>query len=502
MLKADFWALDDHELVRFLPDGRTPIEFTRIPRTLVEKTEVGKTFSATRYRPTYYILRMCELWLWHLDARKWFLARFLTVLISIAIFCYLSEYLVGPLNGALLTIAALTPRYWGDTWGRTGPAEQYATLGLALLILGIVIALTQKRRRASFSLRSAAIWAISIGTILTTGSKEIFLPVAFVPLAFLAIPSLRRAHPIRSLALLSFALAYSALIAWTLFFGLRANHGTTAYGAQIGGDYAIATLTRALSIAAPWSAAALLAILASLFLPSARGNPNAFLRSLRLFMLAAIGALALLTWIVFFYAGSWPTYQYSYDFPGLLLAPFSIGLILWFFLQSVAYNIDDTRWRIALAAFATIGLLLFLKQQSFPSRTILSDYANRSHNYQQDLTTIALHAKKCPTIPIIFSVAHPLDGETVFASLQFLRAKSVSNPCFIIGPDLLNIAGTNSHWQGAANELIAMESGSRGFSPNLNLQATVLRVGHSFLVKVNEQAPGFPSSQELQLRWR
>jgi len=36
MLGADFWALDDHELVRFLPDGRAPLGISDALKVIVQ----------------------------------------------------------------------------------------------------------------------------------------------------------------------------------------------------------------------------------------------------------------------------------------------------------------------------------------------------------------------------------------------------------------------------------------------------------------------------------
>ena len=36
MLGADFWALDDHELVRFLPDGRSPLGISDALKVIVQ----------------------------------------------------------------------------------------------------------------------------------------------------------------------------------------------------------------------------------------------------------------------------------------------------------------------------------------------------------------------------------------------------------------------------------------------------------------------------------
>ena len=136
MLGTDFWALDDHELISLLRDGRSRLGIVDAVQALVTKTEVGQIFSSVRFRPTYYVLRVTELYFWHLNPHLWFLVRFCMVLVSFALLVHLAIRYVGPLCGGLLGLIALTPVYWGDTWGRTGPAEQYATFGVALFCVG------------------------------------------------------------------------------------------------------------------------------------------------------------------------------------------------------------------------------------------------------------------------------------------------------------------------------------------------------------------------------
>ncbi len=501
MLKADFWALDDHEIVRFLPDGKSRLSLREIPAVLREKTELGKSFASPRYRPTYYVLRISELYVWHIHARAWFAARFVMVLASLAILGLVAMRFVGPIFGALLVMLALTPVYWGDTWGRTGPAEQYATLGIALLFGGLALfplsasGPTGIRRKATVAL-------ICLGVVLAAGSKEIFLPVCAVPALFLLWPALRRKLSVLELVALAVSFGYCALIAWTLYAGIKQNGGSTAYGQKLGYDYFRKNFDLFLTLTSPW----LLSFAAVLFaafalIPGAAAGSRLRGLFLRTSISFCLGLLTLL-WIVFFYAGAWPTYQYSYDFPGMLLGPCAVGLFYWVLDQSLQLRGGFILPRLGLALLVAVALSCHLRQQSFPAHQVLRVYAERSHRYQVDLAAVAAAAKAHPAKPIVFSVAHPLDGETVFASCCFLRSRDVQNPCFIIGPDLIKIAADNPHWLGAARELNDMAAGTRGFSAAEKLAPALAAEHGGILLRVNDASPVMEGTEELPLRWR
>ena len=334
MLQADFWALDDHEIVRFLPDGRSRISLSEIPTVLREKTELGKSFASTRYRPTYYLLRISELYFWHVNARAWFMARFVMVLTSLCILGLVATRFLGTIVGTLIIALSLIPAYWGDTWGRTGPAEQYATLGIAVLIWGL--SLVRPRYASPGEFRDkAAVTLICIGIFLTVGSKELFLPLCAIPALYLAWPALRRKLGVIGIAALAASFCYCAVIAVTLYAGIKQNGGKTAYGQQLGYDYLFKIFGRFLELAAPWLIGFALVMLASFLLISSSSTGfrirNFILQASLAFFLGLLGLL----WIVFFYAGAWPTYQYSYDFPGMLLVPYAVGLFYWILDRSL-----------------------------------------------------------------------------------------------------------------------------------------------------------------------
>ena len=499
MLGADFWALDDHELVRFLPDGRAPLGISDALKVIVQQTEVGKPFSALRYRPSYYVLRLSELYLWHLNSHWWFAARFCMVLLSFALLVHLATGYLGPLCGGLLALVALTPTYWGDIWGRTGPAEEYATLGLALFCVGtagLLKSLGEDKPPAW------AVWLLVSGCILAAGSKELFIPMCLVPAWCVFVPRIRRKLTRLQLVSLSFTIAYCLLIAWSVCTGISRNAGTMLYGQHADIGYFERATKRFMELSPPYIGLMLLVqVLALVIGLLQRTDRHSLLSIQRRFVLAEGVGLAALFWVIAFYAGDWPRPGTHYNFPGLLLAPACAGLCLFLLDRTLALGSRPAGKRFLVSAASALGLLVYIYVTGFPSRPVLAAGAKRSRQYQDDLTTTCKRAAMRPTCPIVISVAYPSDDETVFATRIFLHAKGVANPFYVIGPDVLHMAGGNSPWLLAAQGLESMMEGKGGFRDNRGLAAAVAAAGGAYVLRVSSNAPTLGGATELPLRW-
>jgi hypothetical protein len=499
MLGADFWALDDHELVRFLPDGRAPLGISDALKVIVQQTEVGKPFSALRYRPSYYVLRLSELYLWHLNSHWWFAARFCMVLLSFALLVHLATGYLGPLCGGLLALVALTPTYWGDIWGRTGPAEEYATLGLALFCVGtagLLKSLGEDKPPAW------AVWLLVSGCILAAGSKELFIPMCLVPAWCVFVPRIRRKLTRLQLVSLSFTIAYCLLIAWSVCTGISRNAGTMLYGQHADIGYFERATKRFMELSPPYIGLMLLVqVLALVIGLLQRTDRHSLLSIQRRFVLAEGVGLAALFWVIAFYAGDWPRPGTHYNFPGLLLAPACAGLCLFLLDRTLALGSRPAGKRFLVSAASALGLLVYIYVTGFPSRPVLAAGAKRSRQYQDDLTTTCKRAAMRPTYPIVISVAYPSDYETVFATRIFLYAKGVANPFYVIGPDVLHMAGGNSPWLLAAQGLESMMEGKGGFRDNCGLAAAVAAAGGAYVLRVSSNAPTLGGATELPLRW-
>jgi hypothetical protein len=499
MLGADFWALDDHELVSFLPAGSPRLGISEAVQVVLQKTEVGRPGSFPRYRPSYYTLRVAELYLWHLNAHLWFAARFCLVLVSFALLAHLATGFLGPLCGGLLAVVALTPVYWGETWARTGTAEQYATLGLALFCVGAASLLKSLRDDRP---PAWAVWLVVFGCILAAGSKELFLPTSVLSAFCLVVPRIRRKLTWLQLVALGFTIVYCVLIAWSVRAGIAHNGGYTIYGQHPDAAYLQRVTRRFIELSAPYFGVMLLTQVLALAMGLFQRMDRHVLASMqRRFLLAEAVGFAVLFWILVFYAGDWPVRSY-YDFPGLLLIPACIGLCLFLLDRTLAFNPSATGSRLLLSAVSVVGLVLYLHAAGFPLRPRLAVYAGKSRQYQEDLTTISRHAATHPAYPIVFSVAHPSDDESVYASRLFLHAKGVDNPFYVIAGDLVKIAGSRAPWVWSAEDLKNKMAGRDGFRDNLGLPAAVAAAGGAYIMRCEPDAPQLDSATELPLRWR
>jgi hypothetical protein len=220
------------------------------------------------------------------------------------------------------------------------------------------------------------------------------------------------------------------------------------------------------------------------------------------FVLAEGVGLAALFWVIAFYAGDWPRPGTHYDFPGLLLVPACAGLCLFLLDRTLALGSRPAGKRLLVSMAGALALVVYVYVTGFPSRPVLMAYAKRSHQYQDDLTMSCRLAAMRPAYPIVISVAHPADDETVFATRVFLHARGVDNPFYVIGPDVVRMAEGNSPWLSAAEDLNSMMAGNGGFRDNRGLAAAVAAAGGAYVLRVSPNAPTLADATELPLRWR
>ena len=80
MTKSQFGLIDDHEIISFLGSDKVYL-FNDI---VVHLKNFFIGYDSSRYRPTYYLLRHTETFLFQADASLWYASRI--IMTSIAIF--------------------------------------------------------------------------------------------------------------------------------------------------------------------------------------------------------------------------------------------------------------------------------------------------------------------------------------------------------------------------------------------------------------------------------
>ena len=134
-LDAKWSIIDDHEIMHFLGSDRN-IPFNEIPK-LIFQTEIGSYGDSLRYRPSYYVLRIFETFLWGDNPQLWYAARILFLIIFLFVVSSLVTKQLGVFIAVPFTIFIMTGNYWPDILTRLGPSEIYAVPGIALYAYGL-----------------------------------------------------------------------------------------------------------------------------------------------------------------------------------------------------------------------------------------------------------------------------------------------------------------------------------------------------------------------------
>ncbi|TGM60650.1 hypothetical protein [Leptospira vanthielii] len=177
--KAKFWLIDDHEIFYFLGSAVDPKGWGDFFSILIDQTEVGLFGVSTRYRPSYYFLRLVEVFLWKDNATLWYLFRFLILVSFVYSIILIFRYFLSTPVALAWIFTCFSFTYWSDIYSRLGPGETYVTLGVAMFILSTF----NWEKKVSRSLGVTILQVLSL--VIMIGSKENMFLVAMLPFLFL-----------------------------------------------------------------------------------------------------------------------------------------------------------------------------------------------------------------------------------------------------------------------------------------------------------------------------
>ncbi len=525
---ADFWAIDDHELIEFytgaspdrpalrpLSGADNTATLSDLPSELMS-TEVGAPGVSLRYRPVYYALRLLEVDLWGGNPADYYRVRTVMFGVLLASILWVGWVAVGPLGAVLMVLFALNLRMWGDVWCRLGTSEQYAAVGLALFLIGF------GHQIRSFFRRDRASWTgsamlLGLGLIMAAGSKENFV--------FMAVPVfLIGAYGLYHRRIAAWAAGFVALsLAFTSFIALAIARAAGRAGADVYGN-AVSVTSRAQApivflrqfakggkfdalspfhtvVAIGASLAVLVALAGLLCVVYLWLRPSARARVRRgLGFVVAINLLAVVwaLWEVIFYGGNWPSGTH-YDFPGLL--------ILLVFAGSVAaiasLLLGPGRLRSGLSVLGFVGLLAYQACYigfDFPLIQAAEHNVLRTRQFSGDLQRIVDQSALHPDWPIIVEAAVAWDYEPVVTLVDWLRWKNVRSKVF------LRVAGPKPGTvvNGFDEKLLDVlrrisDSGASGYQPIAMLDPA--REAEHQCFSVSYSGPASPSCEPLPLRF-
>ena len=163
--------IDDHEIVRFLGSDKQ-LWIWQIPSVLLTQTEVGQYAESTRFRPTYYVLRLLETSAFGIDSTSWYFSRIIMVALTclfltlgLLILLSIRNVFVDLFFGAWFTLTILGLSAWQGIIARLGPSEIYLVLGISIFFYSATLLMKNPS--------STKLWVLCcLSVLIAAGSKE------------------------------------------------------------------------------------------------------------------------------------------------------------------------------------------------------------------------------------------------------------------------------------------------------------------------------------------
>ena len=425
VLASKWGVIDDHEIMLFLGrDGK--LYLNEIFSTL-KLTEVGDFGSFPRYRPSYYVLRLLECVMWGANPAYWYAFRLSLLILAVSLFWNFVAPQIGWLGGGLLSAYMLSFFYWEDIFGRLGPGETYAVLGLPIYIWGLMNAFKADITKSKYILYGLAIF---LGSIVCIGSKENFL-LLFIPSVYVVF----RAFRLQKYTLFIFA---SGSVLFSLYVGgavaiLMSQTGMDQYSNSVSPLARFSIFLNALFTINIFAHVAILGcliiVLGGLLLICRHSN------CLKKTIFQALLWLVVLSVVFFsqliFYNGAWPT-DTHYDFPGMLYVPVAI-YILYLVAEKISSEIPNLKYPRFVIRFGwTVALALLVFSRGYaPAIEALEKNVKVTHEFTRRIEQASFLLKQNPEDALVLESGSVWDFEPVFSYERFLRAYGVENPIFL-----------------------------------------------------------------------
>jgi hypothetical protein len=435
-MSMGFSNIDDHERLGWIgPDGRVPT--ARLADILLS-TEVGYVAtpcigdapcSRGRFRVVYYAFLIAETWVFGESPAPYFALRIGIFALFLAAVGWASGLALGYVAATALAIYVSSMKFWGGFWTYSlGAGEQVAILGFALVVLGAAQIVAHWYRSASDKL-DGPLGLMGLGTFIAMGSKEnfFFLFGGFV----LCFAYCLRSHALSRRGLVLALAALGACIALAAgevaAFRLADNWGGDMRGLSLWGRLSIFWKSWLISFPIAIALIGLSMLFASRhrWVRSRVGATRAVTFG---GVVAVIGSVYSL-WETFFYGGFGGGGAARYAFPGLLIVPFGLGLML-FLVRVLADAAPASRAARPSLYVATCLLVLVWPGHAwtFPVRAEVASRVEQTARFAADLARTADVMREHPDWPLLVDVAaRPYDKEAVSTLNVWLRRARVHN---------------------------------------------------------------------------
>lgn len=174
MLFGVFAIQDDHELLYYMGSDKN-LSFLEIFTSFYDTEVLGNFGTIARFRPSYYFLRLTEIFLWADHVFLWYAFRIITLsLFFSSVFLFIKKYF-GIWLSILFILIELVMPYWIQIVTRLGPGEFYVCLGIALILISFTY------DNLNLTIKSLL---ISLGTVICSGCKESLVVITLIPILF------------------------------------------------------------------------------------------------------------------------------------------------------------------------------------------------------------------------------------------------------------------------------------------------------------------------------
>ncbi len=403
-LSAKWWIIDDHEIMWFVGKGdRLPM--SEIGPKLMQ-SEVGPQGGIGRFRPTYYALRLIEASAWGKRPDLWYAFRLFVFYVFLLVIWETARSRTGFIPAGLLTIYTASFAFWADIVATLGPSEIYATLGLALVIVGCDTIYRAGKTHGGWLLLLA-------GVTVAAGAKENFTVLAFLVIAVVIHAGIRRVITWTAWLCGGLSVLWCAWIAVEAVSRVQQS-GVDVYGNSINFAVRLMSSLRAAGQAGIMPLYAIFGafMLSWLFL---QGRQTAPARASRAGVISCVLLTGLYVSQAFFYGAGWPTGT-RYDLPGLLCWPILLFLLLWYVRQLAVSPDGSTRGRRLLSAGGIlIGLLAVAGHANglALNRSASAVNVRRTTHFTDAIEHLSGVAVQHPDDPILFESDDPWDFEAL-----------------------------------------------------------------------------------------
>jgi len=424
-LNAKFGIIDDHEIIAFLGVDKK-IGFSEFP-SLLGQTEVARYGTSSRYRPTYYLLRLVEAKLWGDHPELWYGVRLVSLALAIAICWYLIAKLSDDVTATFFIFYTLSHAYWSDIFNRLGPGETYAVLGLASYCLGYyAIMIRQVHHRLIYYFS----WIMfMIGLVVCVGVKENFL-FLLIPTLYVAGKFVREKRILESI-LATLASGYTTWIAWGMILGLRHTR-VDVYGGRIDVVGRIITLVGDIKGNTYIGMFLIITVLLGVviyYLWRRFGTISRILL-MKQYWIYLVGCLLLLLSQVIFYDSKLPAGN-RYDYPFILVFDFSI-LFVYLYAKQFLYILKLKQiariLSLALLVFFTYFIVRsgYIKVRSGAQRNV-----EKTNIFDVQIKKVIAKTLANPESQLLFVVSNPKYYEQVASVHRYLYYLNIKSPMYL-----------------------------------------------------------------------